>query len=179
MPTRGANFLWLAAGCLYIGAALALMIFLYMPFNQAQPLVIALIGVVIATDIGAYFTGRAIGGPKIAPKISPSKTWSGLLGGMVAAAVLLVLLNRSLLAHGNATLGFGSAAPAALCGAVLAAVAQSGDFLESWMKRRAGVKDSGNFIPGHGGVIDRIDGMLPVIIVGSISAIVFWKVGFR
>jgi phosphatidate cytidylyltransferase len=170
-PSQPGNFLWIAAGCLYIGAALALLLFLYMPFTQAQHFVIALIAVVIATDVGAYFSGRTFGGPKIAPRISPSKTWAGLFGGMTAAALLLSGLNS------YASLGFGNALSVGLFGAFLAVVAQAGDFLESWMKRRAGVKDSGSFIPGHGGVLDRVDGMLPVIIVGSILGMIFWGIG--
>jgi phosphatidate cytidylyltransferase len=108
-----------------------------------------------ATDSFAYFAGRAIGGPKLAPRISPSKTWSGLLGGMAGAAVL-----GWLAAH---WLELGS--PFLYIGALMGAVAQGGDLYESWMKRRAGVKDSGTILPGHGGVLDRLDGFLPVILV--------------
>jgi len=108
-----------------------------------------------ATDSFAYFAGRAIGGPKLAPRISPSKTWSGLLGGMAGAAVL-----GWLAAH---WLELGS--PFLYIGAIMGAVAQGGDLYESWMKRRAGVKDSGTILPGHGGVLDRLDGFLPVILV--------------
>jgi phosphatidate cytidylyltransferase len=176
-PTQPSNFGWIAAGCLYIGAAMALLLYLYMPFNLAQPFVIALIAVVIATDVGAYFTGRTFGGPKIAPRISPSKTWSGLFGGMAAAGVLLAVLDGLISSRSGLHTGFGNAFAAGLFGAFLAVIAQSGDFLESWMKRRAGVKDSGSFIPGHGGVLDRIDGMLPVIIVGSILGMAFWGIG--
>lgn len=104
--------------------------------------------VVWATDIGAYFAGRAIGGPKIAPSISPSKTWAGLAGGMIAAAVVGMLLADR---------------PSILwLGAPMAVLAQAGDFFESWLKRRAGVKDSGKILPGHGGALDRLDGLVPV-----------------
>jgi phosphatidate cytidylyltransferase len=170
-PTQPGNFLWIGAGCLYIGAALALLLFLYMPFNRAQFWVIMMIAVVIATDVGAYFSGRTFGGPKIAPRISPSKTWAGLFGGMAAAALVLAGLNA------YTSMGLGDALSVGLFGAFLAIIAQAGDFLESWMKRRAGVKDSGSFIPGHGGVLDRVDGMLPVIIVGSFLGMVFWGIG--
>jgi phosphatidate cytidylyltransferase len=176
-PTQPLNFVWIAAGCLYIGAAMALLLFLYMPFNLAQPFVIAMIAVVIATDVGAYFAGRTFGGPKIAPRISPSKTWSGLFGGMAAAGALLALLDSLIASRTGLRTGFGNAFAAGMFGAILAVIAQMGDFLESWMKRRAGVKDSGSFIPGHGGVLDRIDGMLPVIIVGSTLAMIFWGTG--
>jgi phosphatidate cytidylyltransferase len=105
-----------------------------------------------ATDIGAYFAGRGIGGPRMAPRISPGKTWAGLAGGMVCAAL--------------AGAGFGLLSGASRLGAlaamsaVLAGVSQAGDLAESAVKRRFGVKDSGKIIPGHGGVLDRLDGLL-------------------
>jgi phosphatidate cytidylyltransferase len=156
-------------GALYIGwAAFALIV---MP----QVLLIAVLGLVICTDTGAYFTGRALGGPKIAPSISPSKTWAGLAGGMAAAALwaaLFILFAAYVLsalsptgpslAEAFRTTRLGMAA---LAGAGLAVAAQAGDFYESWLKRRAGVKDSGRLIPGHGGLFDRVDGLLPVAII--------------
>ncbi|MGX7894943.1 phosphatidate cytidylyltransferase [Tsuneonella sp. HG222] len=138
---------------------------------------LAAIGTVIMTDTGAYFTGRTIGGPKIAPRISPSKTWAGLFGGMFFAALWLALIAGAF----HWTSGYGSIGKlmevgrddmigAAIVGSLLAVAAQAGDFFESWLKRKAGVKDSSNLIPGHGGVFDRVDGMLPVaIIVGLLS----------
>lgn len=157
-PATGTRFVWTVGGMIYIGAAAALMAFLR--DTGLTTLLLAFIGIVIATDTGAYFAGRTIGGPKIAAKISPSKTWAGLIGGMAASALFL-----SLFFHYNGE--FSSWMP--LIGAQLAVVAQAGDFFESWMKRRAGVKDSGNILPGHGGVLDRLDGLLPVIIVGSLA----------
>lgn len=118
-------------------------------------------GMVWATDIGAYFAGRAFGGAKLAPSISPSKTWSGLIGGMVAALIV------------GASIGdrAGIVGVPLWIGAVLAVLAQGGDLLQSWMKRRAGVKDSGSLIPGHGGIFDRIDGLIPVaILIGGLVA---------
>ncbi len=158
-------------GGLYIGwAAFALIV---MP----PVLLIAVLGLVICTDTGAYFAGRAIGGPKIAPSISPSKTWAGLAGGMAAAALwstLFILFaayilsgmspNGPSLAEAVRTTRIGMAA---LAGAGLAVAAQAGDFYESWLKRRAGVKDSGRLIPGHGGLFDRVDGLLPVAIIAG------------
>lgn len=126
--------------------------------------VLGIVAVVIATDTGAYFSGRAIGGPKIAPSISPSKTWAGLSGGMLAAGLVSFAFfysnvgERSFSAMGLAALAIG---------AVLAIVAQAGDFLESYLKRQANLKDSGNLIPGHGGVLDRVDGLLPVAIISA------------
>lgn len=104
-----------------------------------------------ATDIGAYAAGRKIGGPKLAPRISPKKTWAGLIGGMSAAAAVAALIAATLAAP---------VGTAALAGAGLAVVAQAGDLYESWIKRRVGVKDSSRLIPGHGGLLDRIDGLL-------------------
>jgi phosphatidate cytidylyltransferase len=133
---------------------------------------IAAVGVVIFTDTGAYFTGRAIGGPKIAPRISPSKTWAGLFGGMAFAALwLAIVAGVFFYTAGYRTwselvdIGWDDVTGAALVGALLAVVAQAGDFFQSWLKRKAGVKDSSNLIPGHGGVFDRIDGMLAVALV--------------
>ena len=118
--------------------------------------------VTIATDIGAYFAGRGIGGPKIAPAISPSKTWAGLIGGMIAAGSMATIWSTVFPQHGK--LVPGPAATFFFVGAALAVVAQIGDFAESFLKRRAGIKDSGTIIPGHGGVLDRIDGLLAVLV---------------
>jgi phosphatidate cytidylyltransferase len=108
-----------------------------------------------ATDIFAYFAGRSIGGPKLAPKISPNKTWAGLIGGMAGAAVV----------GGLAAWQFGIAAEMPdfyWLGAAMGLLAQLGDLYESRVKRRLGVKDSSALLPGHGGVLDRLDGLLPV-----------------
>lgn len=158
-------------GLAYIGLAILLLgsfgnnQLMGAPVGVLPWLLISIVAVVIATDTGAYFSGRAIGGPKIAPSISPSKTWAGLLGGMLLASAVLAFL-----ASHNLT-GYGVIASAAI-GAILAVVAQAGDFLESWMKRKAGVKDSSNLIPGHGGLFDRLDGLLSVSWVVALSAIV-------
>lgn len=117
--------------------------------------------VVWSVDIGAYFTGRAIGGPKLAPSISPGKTWAGFYGGIAAATLL-----------GGAWVLFTQLPLVLLLLAPLfGAAAQGGDLFESWIKRRAGVKDSGHLLPGHGGVFDRVDGLLPVAILTAIAAI--------
>ena len=141
------------AGLFYVGLAAAFLIDIGREF-----LIEILLGV-IATDIGAYFAGRTIGGPKIAPRISPSKTWAGLGGGMVLAAIALAV--EAWLTAGSANVSR-DVTSAAQFGLILAVVAQAGDFLESWLKRRAGVKDSSSLIPGHGGVFDRVDGLVAV-----------------
>ena len=150
-------------GAAYIAAAAYALI----GFDLEE--LVLVIGLVIATDTGAYFAGRAIGGPKIAPKISPSKTWAGLIGGMIAAAFWMgaaIYVIASMAESGQPT---SHVAPFAIGGAVLAVAAQAGDFFESWLKRRAGVKDSSRLIPGHGGVFDRVDGLLPVAILSGIA----------
>lgn len=113
--------------------------------------------VIWATDICAYFTGRTLGGPKLAPRASPNKTWSGLIGGMVGAAAVGTATAASL----------GHAGPVALAAfsGLLALAGQGGDIAESAVKRRFGVKDSSNLIPGHGGVMDRVDGLVAAAVV--------------
>lgn len=144
----------LAAGTLYAGAPLVALCYLQRQFDGIG-LTLWTIAIVVATDVGAYFAGRRFGGPKLAPVVSPNKTWAGLIGGVVCADVAGVAL-----AH---LLGVPMAL-AALAG-LLAIAAQGGDLYESAMKRRAGVKDSGRVLPGHGGVMDRVDGLIPVVCV--------------
>ena len=111
--------------------------------------------VVWATDIGAYFSGRAIGGPRLAPSVSPNKTVAGLIGGVICAALLA-----------GAWVYYVGLPPKLLWLAVLfGAAAQLGDLFESGLKRKAGVKDSGTWLPGHGGLLDRLDGLVPVAIL--------------
>ncbi len=152
--------IWLAAGAIYVGLPVTALLWLRM---QPDGLLYAFWGLslVWATDIGAYFTGRNVGGPKVAPRISPNKTWSGLIGGMLGALVLGVVLHRV----SGLPLALALASPA------LAILAQAGDFFESWMKRRAGVKDSGTLIPGHGGALDRLDGVATAL---PVAALLVW-----
>ena len=161
---------WVAAGLLYCGLPMVALLWLRSA-SSGLFLVCLAFGIVWATDIGAFFTGRAIGGPRFVPMISPNKTWAGVAGGIVSAVVFAEVwaaVGRGTPAydHGLATSG-GAAQLAgfAVAGAVLAALAIAGDLFESWLKRRAGVKDSGNLLPGHGGVMDRIDGLVPVAVV--------------
>ncbi|WP_232725768.1 phosphatidate cytidylyltransferase [Qipengyuania seohaensis] len=153
------------AGAIYIG--LAGFVLTRMP----PGLVVGIVGTVIAIDTFAYFFGRSIGGPKIAPSISPSKTWAGLLGGVVGASLWLALFiyTSARQVSGSTTMGFdmNEVGTIALMGLALAVAAQAGDFLESWLKRKAGVKDSSRLIPGHGGVFDRTDGMIPVALIAG------------
>ncbi len=167
--------LWNFAGIAYVGFATWVLVGLRMRPDGVFG-VLQVVSAVIATDIGAYFAGRTFGGPKIAPKISPSKTWAGLIGGMIAAgavflgwaAYIQAETQASLIELGGAVVPINAQPalwPSAFGGALVAVIAQAGDFFESWMKRRAGVKDSGHLIPGHGGLFDRLDGLLAVCFV--------------
>jgi len=162
-PSARARALWVAFGIVYLGASVA-GLWVARSVEQGFFVTMVLFGVVWATDIGAYAFGRMIGGPKIAPSISPSKTWAGLLGGIfTVAALILIVFTIQTEQWPNQ---WGIALPLSMLGAVLIAViAQAGDFFESWLKRRADMKDSGTLIPGHGGLFDRIDGLLPVAIL--------------
>jgi phosphatidate cytidylyltransferase len=151
---RPASALWYGTGAAYLGAACLAFQWLRTDFDRG--LVLWLIAVVWATDIGAYLVGRRLGGPKLAPSISPGKTWSGLAGGVAAAA--LAGLGAALVDSQ------GRVATMVAASMVLALVAQVGDLFESSLKRRFGAKDSSNLIPGHGGVLDRVDGILAAVL---------------
>jgi phosphatidate cytidylyltransferase len=138
----------------YVGLAASLLVRI-----NSLPLLLLIIGSVVAVDVCAYFAGRTIGGPKIATSISPSKTWAGLGGGILGA--WLALNFYFLLGSQGRSWSLFELLPFAVA---LAVIAQAGDFFESWLKRRAGVKDSSALIPGHGGFFDRVDGLLPVAI---------------
>jgi phosphatidate cytidylyltransferase len=115
--------------------------------------------VVWAADIGGYFAGRGIGGPKLWPRVSPKKTWAGAIGGFAGGLIV---------AAGFAAVGIGKLTPLLLLAAFLSVVSQSGDLFESAVKRRFGVKDSGQIIPGHGGLLDRLDGFVAAIIAAAL-----------
>ena len=140
----------LGAGPVYVGLPVLALLVLR---EQDQGVLFTLwaLALVWACDIGAYFAGRSIGGPKLWAAVSPNKTWAGLGGGVVASGVFAVVLMQ-----------YGLPMMLAIATPFLAVVAQGGDLYESWLKRRAGVKDSSNLLPGHGGVLDRLDGLVPV-----------------
>ena len=134
----------------------------------------ALIAVLIGVDVGAYFCGRFMGGPKIWVALSPKKTWAGLLGAVIGVAIIMslpipVTANGQTMGSLMTVMGLDLDVMLALA-VVISVVAQAGDFLESWMKRRAGVKDSSHLIPGHGGFLDRMDGYLSVLVFLAIFA---------
>lgn len=143
--------LWVGAGIPYIVLPSLALLWLRHDPEHGRWLVLWLLATVWAADTGAYIAGRAIGGPKLAPAISPNKTWAGLAGGIAAALLVGVLAGQ------ETGLGGGRfAAESALVGLT----SQGGDLLESWVKRRVGVKDASGLIPGHGGLFDRVDGLL-------------------
>ncbi|MEM7123330.1 MAG: CDP-archaeol synthase [Pseudomonadota bacterium] len=142
---------WVAIGLAYISIPMVALIWLIETPNGSW-VVLWLLVVVWVTDIAAYTAGRLIGGPKLAPAISPGKTWAGALGGLIGAVVVAVFATPYMLAM--------ESTDAVLLAAALSVVAQCGDLAESWFKRRFDKKDSGTLIPGHGGVMDRVDGLV-------------------
>jgi len=144
--------LWTPAGLAYAGLSGLALAWLRDSDHTGLVAILFLFAVVWATDIFAYFVGRSLGGPKLAPSISPGKTQSGALGGAIGG----VLAGMALAIWA----GLGNLPLLALVAFFLSVVSQVGDLFESWVKRRNGVKDSGNLIPGHGGVMDRVDGLV-------------------
>ncbi|WP_370675259.1 phosphatidate cytidylyltransferase [Pleomorphomonas sp. PLEO] len=155
---------WLSLGVLYAGVPAIAVVALRGADTQTfastgAVAVIFVLAVVWATDTAAYFSGRLIGGPKLAPRFSPKKTWSGAIGGAVAGVIAGSLVVVA------ANIGF--SVPVALVALLLSVVGQAGDLAESAMKRHFGVKDSGVLIPGHGGIMDRVDGLVAALAVAA------------
>jgi phosphatidate cytidylyltransferase len=150
--------LWIVAGIPYAGLLGVAPILLRSDAQYGLLAIVFLFAVVWATDIFAYFAGRAFGGPKLAPRVSPKKTWSGALGGVVAAIGTAVAIANLAGLEGKIAI--------VLVAIVLSLVTQAGDLFESALKRRFGVKDSSHLIPGHGGLMDRLDGFVAAAIVG-------------
>lgn len=154
---------WSAGGVAYAGAVLLAPVVLRRDHDLGLVAILFLFAVVWATDILGYFIGRAIGGPKLAPDVSPNKTWSGAFGGAFGA-----------LAAGLAVAQLGGSAalvPTACAALILSVVAQAGDLFESAVKRRFGVKDASHVIPGHGGLMDRLDGFLAATGVAALVGV--------
>jgi phosphatidate cytidylyltransferase len=167
---------WSAAGVLYAGSLVISVLTLRPSFPFGERAVGWLFAVVWGTDVVAYFAGRLIGGPRFAPQISPSKTWAGTLVGMVGGAALgsLFLLLAGYMSQVE------TPSPVLvlfLLGLITSAVAQAGDLFESWTKRCFGAKDSGALIPGHGGIMDRLDGFIAaaawVALLGTLHGLGF------
>jgi phosphatidate cytidylyltransferase len=151
--------IWAAIGVAYaLAASIASSAVRLDPVWGFAALMLVLL-VVWATDIGGYFAGRLIGGPKLWPRVSPKKTWAGAIGGFVASLGV---------AGGFAAFDFGKTAPLLALGAIFSIASQLGDLFESAVKRRFGVKDSSHIIPGHGGLMDRLDGFVAAIVLAAI-----------
>jgi phosphatidate cytidylyltransferase len=150
--TRAAASLWASIGVALVGLPAVALVWLRSIPEVGLHLLLWLLIVVWTTDTAAYVIGRRVGGPRLAPVVSPGKTWSGLGGGVIGASLASVITAWAL--------GSERLVQFAGLGAVFAVLAQLGDLAESMLKRSAGVKDSGTLIPGHGGVLDRVDGLL-------------------
>lgn len=153
---------WVASGVLYCGLP-GIALLWVRGLSGGLQLTVTVLAIVWATDIAAFFTGRAFGGAKLAPAISPNKTWAGAIGGVSGAIAAAMLLGRGLPSFLTAT-----PSRAIAVAVVLAIVAILGDLFESLLKRRAGVKDSGTLLPGHGGVLDRLDALVPVSVCAAL-----------
>jgi phosphatidate cytidylyltransferase len=154
--------IWALAGFLYAAAAQVASVLVRLDQAKGLSALILVLLVVWATDIGGYFAGRAIGGPKLWPRVSPKKTWAGAIGGFVASLLVAIGFSAS---------DLGKTLPLLILAAMLSVAAQLGDLLESAIKRRFGVKDSSHIIPGHGGVMDRLDGFVAAIVLAAIFGV--------
>ncbi|MDS4073956.1 MAG: phosphatidate cytidylyltransferase [Defluviicoccus sp.] len=154
---------WVAAGVVYLGLPCVALVWLHTTLAAGPSIILWLFVVIWTTDIGAYTIGRLVGGPKLAPRISPNKTWSGFFGGLGVAIVCgsLLLVELELMAGPGAIFASGG----------ISLVGQAGDLLESWIKRRFGVKDTGKLIPGHGGLLDRVDSLITASVVTALFVV--------
>ncbi len=150
---------WTMAGFCYAAVAEVASVLLRQDPEEGFVALMFVLLVVWATDIGGYFAGRSIGGPKLWPRVSPKKTWAGAVGSFVGSLVV---------AAGFAVFDLGAVVPLLILGAVLSVVSQFGDLFESAVKRRFGVKDSSHLIPGHGGLMDRLDGFVAAVALAAI-----------
>lgn len=153
---------WATSGLCYAAAAEFASVLVRLDAALGLVALVMVLLIVWVTDIGGYFAGRGLGGPKLWPRVSPKKTWAGAIGGFGASLAV---------AAGFAGFGFGRMGPLLALGAVLSVVSQLGDLFESAVKRRFGVKDSSHIIPGHGGLLDRLDGFVAAIALAAIIGI--------
>jgi len=161
---RGARAAIFAGGIVFGNSAVVGLIALRSGQEFGLIAVLWLFGVVWSADTLAYFSGRLIGGPKLAPTISPNKTWAGFIGGIIGAAVAGFVVTRAVdVGSGNTVIALSVFA---------AIVAQAGDLQESWAKRQLGIKDSGRLLPGHGGIWDRLDALIGVSIFATVIGLV-------
>lgn len=150
---------WSAIGLAYTAAAMFSSILLRNDPVHGLQAIIFVFAVVWITDILGYFVGRGVGGPKLWVRVSPKKTWSGALGGIVGSLIFAAAFAES---------GYGSLMPMLMLATVISIISQAGDLFESAVKRRFDVKDSSQIIPGHGGLLDRLDGFMAAILVAAI-----------
>jgi phosphatidate cytidylyltransferase len=150
---------WVAAGLCYAAAAEIASVLVRLDQDWGFAALILVLLVVWVTDIGGYFAGRGIGGPKLWPRVSPKKTWAGAIGGFIASLVI---------AAGFAAFKLAETGPLLLLAAALSIASQLGDLFESAVKRRFGVKDSSQIIPGHGGLLDRLDGFVAAVVLAAL-----------
>jgi phosphatidate cytidylyltransferase len=147
--------------------------FAFVVLRDASPwLLLAVAAVIWVADIAAYFTGKAFGKHKLAPAVSPGKTWEGVMGALAGVAVygiVLAVVARSQPTPISAIFDSGYGVPVVIAMLVLAALSIVGDLLESWMKRGAGLKDSSSLLPGHGGILDRIDALTSTLPVAALA----------
>ncbi|MEM1139659.1 MAG: phosphatidate cytidylyltransferase [Pseudomonadota bacterium] len=160
---REDKIVWAVAGLLYVGVPCLSVLALRAPEPEGAPSLFFMLALIWAYDTGAYLAGSVIGGPKFLPRISPNKTWAGVAGGVSAG---LLVAGLAALLTPNAPFG-----PLALLAVALCSLVQAGDLFESWVKRQFGVKDTGQLIPGHGGVLDRLDGALFVFPVAALIGV--------
>jgi phosphatidate cytidylyltransferase len=156
---RGWGMTWYISGFFYALLPALALLWVRGPDVHGLFLILWVFLVTWSTDIGAYFVGRSFGRRKLAPSISPGKTVEGFYGGIAAASVIA----------GAWVLATGLGRPLLALAPLLAIAAQAGDLFESWMKRRAGIKDSGAWLPGHGGILDRLDGLVPVAVLTALA----------
>jgi phosphatidate cytidylyltransferase len=166
IPGRSPAAVWLPSGVVYLVAAGLGLLFLRDRPEDGWQIIFWLLAVVWATDTGGFLAGRTLGGPKLAPTFSPNKTWSGLAGAMLAAGVVGAAVGSFWPGRDGLMLGLTSLG--------LALIAQAGDLFESRLKRQFGAKDSSHLIPGHGGLLDRVDGVLSA---GLAVSLIFWWTG--
>ena len=154
------GLIWTMAGIGYAGIMLLAPLLLRTDNTYGFLALVLLFAIVWTTDILGYFAGRAIGGPKLLPAISPKKTWSGAIAGTLGAMIVAVLVANYFGAFNTTAI--------AIIALLLSIMAQLGDLLESWVKRQFGAKDASHLIPGHGGVMDRLDGFWAAALVACL-----------
>ncbi len=168
-----ARILWWLFGFIYISFAALVLLFLAryrfnIPYFDNFPILMFVVVILVwINDIFGYIFGKFIGGPKLCPKISPNKTWAGAIGGVIGCLLLFFCINYSVNFGAN-KISDKHFYDALLIHIFIPIISQIGDLFESWIKRKHNVKDSGNIIPGHGGILDRIDGLLLVLNVTGI-----------